>query len=249
MVKCQNCGNEVGEAKFCSNCGCEVERNVADNFSLNRTQKSKFCPECGSEVNGSAAHCSNCGCELTPKRDSNQVNNSTAQQSKFCHICGNEVNYAAAVCPSCGADVGNEGNASLNEMAGGNFIGIVKFAIISTIGILITGSALYFLIGFWCFFVMFIIISFFGSVLFGETKEAAIYGGIIGIIVGLLQNHILSFMSGFSLKFVDYWMGIPISGFILSGIILGVIGNAFFKKTSIGKQVEEILSPYRVLFL
>ena len=53
MVNCPNCGSDVGESKFCSNCGTKIEIE---------TPKS-FCPNCGSDV-GESKFCSNCGTKI-----------------------------------------------------------------------------------------------------------------------------------------------------------------------------------------
>ena len=54
MVICPNCNNDVGESKFCPNCGTKIEID---------TSKS-FCPNCGSDV-GNSAFCSNCGTKIS----------------------------------------------------------------------------------------------------------------------------------------------------------------------------------------
>ena len=68
MVNCPNCGSDVGESKFCSNCGTKIEIE---------TPKS-LCPNCGSDV-GESKFCSNCG-------------TSDVGESKFCSNCGTKIN-------------------------------------------------------------------------------------------------------------------------------------------------------------
>ena len=53
MSFCPSCGNEVGDAKFCRNCGSAIEQNSSPN--------SKFCSNCGSEIDYKAEICPKCG--------------------------------------------------------------------------------------------------------------------------------------------------------------------------------------------
>ena len=118
MVVCPECGKEVKDAKFCSNCGAllpKVEDVVkpADDegetidvkigstetdekpVEANITKKSKFCPNCGEEINADIAFCPKCGFNF------NQNN----AQTKFCQSCGKKININAEICPYCGVRV------------------------------------------------------------------------------------------------------------------------------------------------
>lgn len=53
MAFCPSCGSEVGNAKFCQNCGSAIEQNSSPN--------SKFCSNCGSEIDYKAEICPKCG--------------------------------------------------------------------------------------------------------------------------------------------------------------------------------------------
>ena len=53
MVNCPTCSREVGERKFCPNCGTKIEK-----------QKPKsFCPNCGNDI-GDSEFCSECGTRI-----------------------------------------------------------------------------------------------------------------------------------------------------------------------------------------
>ena len=80
MPKCSNCEYEVGESKFCPNCGTKVETEVPKSF----------CPNCGEDV-GQSKFCPNCGTKIEKE---------TAKS--FCPNCGEELNDSAKFCPNCG---------------------------------------------------------------------------------------------------------------------------------------------------
>ena len=94
MVICQDCGKDVKDAKFCSNCGAlltksevapvdetpEVQENdvgfekTSENVKEEQvkeipagTKKSKFCTNCGFELNGDFKFCPECGHDLSRK--------------------------------------------------------------------------------------------------------------------------------------------------------------------------------------
>jgi NMD protein affecting ribosome stability and mRNA decay len=47
MAFCPVCGKEVGNEKFCSNCGSAIENDDASSYD---SQNSKFCSNCGSQI-------------------------------------------------------------------------------------------------------------------------------------------------------------------------------------------------------
>ena len=94
MVICQDCGKDVKDAKFCSNCGALLKKSEAvpaeetsevqetgagfEEASENvkeepvketpaGTKKSKFCTNCGFELNGDFKFCPECGHDLSRK--------------------------------------------------------------------------------------------------------------------------------------------------------------------------------------
>ena len=115
MVICPECGKEVKDAKFCSNCGAflpkvdgvvgpasdERERidvkigsNKTDDgqFESGNIKKSKFCPNCGMEIASEVAFCPNCGFKF----------NQDKTQTKFCQSYGKNIDVNAEICPYCG---------------------------------------------------------------------------------------------------------------------------------------------------
>ncbi len=56
MVNCSNCGVDVGNSKFCPNCG----------FKIVVEKKQNLCPNCGNDV-GDSAFCPNCGTKIDGK--------------------------------------------------------------------------------------------------------------------------------------------------------------------------------------
>lgn len=67
MVKCQVCGEEIGDAKFCNNCGSKVEETTIEE------EKAKvFCVNCGKELDEGTEFCNECG---TPVNGQITVNN------------------------------------------------------------------------------------------------------------------------------------------------------------------------------
>ena len=58
IVKCANCGTELGSnVKFCPNCGKPREDS-------NKTADMKFCPSCGTELGSNVKFCPYCGLDL-----------------------------------------------------------------------------------------------------------------------------------------------------------------------------------------
>ena len=96
MVNCSNCGFEVGESKFCPNCGTRVVDSSSVVLCSNcgfEVGESKFCPNCGVKVRESVQNivCSKCGEDAEPG-------------DVFCNKCGTklEINQEEHICPNCG---------------------------------------------------------------------------------------------------------------------------------------------------
>ena len=96
MVNCSNCGFEVGESKFCPNCGTRVVDSSSVVLCSNcgfEVGESKFCPNCGVKVGESVQNivCSKCGEDAEPG-------------DVFCNKCGTklEINPEEHICPNCG---------------------------------------------------------------------------------------------------------------------------------------------------
>ncbi len=56
---CRSCGQEIGDAKFCPNCGAPNTQN----------EGKRFCGFCGGELQPDAAYCPNCGKPIFTKED------------------------------------------------------------------------------------------------------------------------------------------------------------------------------------
>ena len=100
MTECSNCGFDVGDSKFCPNCGQEVisvnEIAICSNCGFD-VGDSKFCPNCGTKIEKEApkSFCPYCGFDVG--------------DSKFCPNCGTKIEKEApkSFCPYCGFDVGD----------------------------------------------------------------------------------------------------------------------------------------------
>lgn len=59
MAICQNCGQEVGDVKFCGNCGTEIavekEKKLCGNCGAELKDAINFCPKCGETVSRESA--------------------------------------------------------------------------------------------------------------------------------------------------------------------------------------------------
>lgn len=86
MVVCSNCGYDVGDSKFCPNCGTKAE-----------IENSKsFCPNCGNDV-GDSKFCPSCGTKIGKD-----------PSKSFCPSCGEELNDSSRFCPNCGFSKSSE---------------------------------------------------------------------------------------------------------------------------------------------
>lgn len=86
MKTCPECGCELVEnARFCRNCGAEVET----------IKQGNVCPECGSEISDGARFCAKCGCEIKSEK-------SNSDNVVHCINCGEEINGNVKFCPNCG---------------------------------------------------------------------------------------------------------------------------------------------------
>lgn len=119
-----------------------------------------------------------------------------------------------------------------------NFEEIIGFSIVAIIVILILGaivSAIFHPTGNGdinanAFFSVFVIIVAIGGIMISNIKEAGIFGAITGILVGLFQNHVLSFVWGVPVYGIEFVMGNPTFLYLVVGIIVAAIANTIFGK-------------------
>ena len=50
LIVCPECGKEVPQGKFCSECGCKLAKNVCPKCGNEIEANTKFCPECGEKI-------------------------------------------------------------------------------------------------------------------------------------------------------------------------------------------------------
>lgn len=100
LTTCQVCGSEVGDAKFCKNCGSAVKKEEQTNNANSNNAGGKFCSQCGKSIDINAMMCPYCGAEQNSQP-------TQEKQTKFCSNCGEEIDSKAVVCPKCGVQVQN----------------------------------------------------------------------------------------------------------------------------------------------
>ena len=131
MVKCQVCGEEVNDSKFCPNCGSvmdskEEEEQVEEVFEEEiveeepeevkdtaQSKNTKFCSNCGTEVDINAVVCTNCGAALSTSQ------NLPKSPKMYCTNCGSEIDVKAVVCPYCGVATQNRALIKEKSVAAG----------------------------------------------------------------------------------------------------------------------------------
>ncbi|MEN6551350.1 MAG: zinc ribbon domain-containing protein, partial [Methanobacterium sp.] len=69
-MNCSNCGEDIGEAKFCPQCGSKVEEILVAEEAPVEVSSEKYCPECNVIVE-EANFCPDCGgkTESVPKEE------------------------------------------------------------------------------------------------------------------------------------------------------------------------------------
>lgn len=134
MVICPDCGKEVKDAKFCSNCGSPlqiadetvvedvetkvdevveeipVEEEVVEESVDEPVEDVKDEPE-DIPIDKKSKFCPSCGKEITsqtvfcPQCGFKLIED--GQQTKFCQNCGKKIDINAEICPYCGVRVAN----------------------------------------------------------------------------------------------------------------------------------------------
>ena len=135
MVICPDCGKEVIDAKFCSNCGSPLpkaeevaaEEEVVDvpvvddvaeeDVIEEETPVEEDVVEEPAEDVKKSKFCTNCGTEVNAgtafcPRCGFKFNQEEQPQTKFCQSCGEKININAEICPHCGVRVANISSSS-----------------------------------------------------------------------------------------------------------------------------------------
>ena len=83
---CKNCGAKIQKnARFCPDCGKEVEKNL--------------CPHCGAELDANSNFCEKCGKKITE-----------TTSVKLCPNCGQNLEDSENFCENCGTEIKEKRN-------------------------------------------------------------------------------------------------------------------------------------------
>lgn len=107
MVICPECGKDVKDAKFCSNCGALLQqKEEKQSIEIEDvTQKEDI----NIDVNDSKI-------EEKDSADVIPVETTHKSKTKFCRNCGYELNGDYKFCPECGHDLSGNVNANRNSV-------------------------------------------------------------------------------------------------------------------------------------
>ena len=110
MVICPDCGKDVKDAKFCSNCGALLKKS--------ETKKTVEVEESEPEIKNDSQEAETS--EIVEEKTAEEVPAETAivKKTKFCTNCGYELDRDYKFCPECGFDLsGKAGNTQRNPPA------------------------------------------------------------------------------------------------------------------------------------
>lgn len=113
-MKCNKCNSEVAEgAKFCANCGNNVEWQTMalDEAECNEVAcPQPMCPHCGNAIDSQTVFCGYCGKNISePSGNAEAVQieeNAGVQKVPACEKCGTPLVEGAAFCGGCGNVIG-----------------------------------------------------------------------------------------------------------------------------------------------
>lgn len=221
-LKCSNCGADLNEGNtFCPSCGKPVE--IQEDNTLK-------CEKCGSELPENTLFCSVCG---------NKVKQVKKVNKKICPNCGTELDETATFCDECGTNVitgvkqkqelisqkSFAEKINLNVLIKPSIIALVVALILSFIGLLIGFS--------WLSFIIAIILSvgFFGAAIDNEAN-AIIFGLIVGLILGILENPLVEFTYGALIAgLYDGFLGGHLILIVILGVVMAYVSNIYLKET------------------
>ena len=233
MVKCSNCGvNVPDDFEMCPNCGNSLIKTEQEDEPKTDDIKGDVlkCENCGSELPENTLFCSVCG---------TKVNIVKKQITRTCPNCGGIVEEDTTFCPECGSNVftGEKFNQEptttnksfaekidLNKILKPTVVALIASIILSLIGLLIGFS--------WLSFVIAIILSvgFFAGAIDNEAN-AVIFGLIVGLILGFLENPLVEFMYGaFVAGVYEGFLGGHLILLVILGVIVAYISNIYLKE-------------------
>lgn len=214
MIKCPECGQEVGNSKFCSNCGTKL-----DNI--------KFCPNCSAPVDEGSAFCSQCGRQIA-------INN---MENIVCPYCSSKIDdLNSKFCPECGKKFKTDPQ-SLDGIK--MTIKYKKLAVLSIISIIfavvicLALSCLFGFIGLEAYFslaifiALFLVIGFFAS-FFNDIINSGLLGIIVGLVIGLISGSLVEMVGGFSFSY-ELLFGYASIIYTVFGFIVGLVSTKYLR--------------------
>jgi TM2 domain-containing membrane protein YozV/RNA polymerase subunit RPABC4/transcription elongation factor Spt4 len=143
-----------------------------------KSPNEKYCHECGAIIRAKAAVCPECGVDQADVDE---------RRKKFCHECGKLIRGKATVCPKCGVEQGSlpahAGGSSGTGAGGSNRMAAGLLAILlGSLGIH------KFILGYTTAGVIMLMVTIFGSCLYGA-------GWVVMSIIGLVEGIIYLSMS------------------------------------------------------
>ncbi len=109
MVICPDCGKEVTDAKFCSNCGASLKPPVEDVVDVvEEDAPVQDVVETTDNVPAEEVTDDIIDVEVKEENTTDEIEPNTAKKLKFCTNCGEELELDAVFCPRCGHRCGAE---------------------------------------------------------------------------------------------------------------------------------------------
>lgn len=256
MVKCPNCDNEIGEAKFCNKCGTEIKKEMlCPHCNTEITEESIFCPECGKKIKDDDVSEEETKSEEneSDKKESEEADSKEETKSeedtnetRYCPYCNTKIyDDDAEHCPECGKKLeidpqsfeGIKNIINWKRLIILSIISIIFAAALSLLFSFIFGmtgdaSKILYPIGF--IISLIIVIGIFGS--FEDLINGGLLGIITGLIIGLSCNSIIELSSGFAFSYEMLSGYAPII-FTILGAIIGIASTKYLRK-SVTKYID-----------